>query len=191
MSKSFHSGLTSKSRTHCRLSRCSWGDSISDFISGQEAFTHGFAVPIEKTNRTLNDGFIPNPKLRLREQVGEVMRFKHYSFRTEEAYWQWIRRYIFFHSKRHPREMGAAEVRMFLSHLASAEGVAGATQNQALNALVFLYRQVLHQPLGEIGEVDRVRRQPDGLNILLVRCFCVGYYWRAQCPEPSSSSHCC
>ena len=147
-------------------------------------------MPIEKTNRTPKEGFIPNPKLRLREQVGEVMRFKHYSFRTEESYWQWIRRYIFFHSKRHPREMGAAEVRMFLSHLASAEGVAGATQNQALNALVFLYRQVLHQPLGEIGEVDRVRRQPDGPNILLVRCFCVGYYWHAQCPEPFSSPRC-
>ena len=103
---------------------------------------------------------MPNPKLRLREQVGEVMRYKHYSGRTEEAYWQWIKRFIFFHGKRHPREMGAAEVRGFLSHLASAEGLAGATQNQALNALVFLYREVLHQPLGEIGEVDRVRRQP-------------------------------
>jgi integron integrase len=96
----------------------------------------------------------------LREQVGEVMRFKHYSWRTEESYWQWIRRYILFHGKRHPREMGAAEVRAFLSHLATAEGVAGATQNQALNALVFLYREVLHQALGEIGEVERVQRRP-------------------------------
>jgi integron integrase len=88
------------------------------------------------------------------------MRYRHYSLRTEEAYWQWIKRFIFFHGKRHPREMAAAEVRAFLSHLASVENVAGATQNQALNALVFLYREVLHQPLGEIGEVDRVRRQP-------------------------------
>lgn len=79
---------------------------------------------------------MPNPKLRLREQVGEVMRFKHYSGRTEESYWQWIGRYILFHAKRHPKEMGANEVRVFLSHLATTERVAGATQNQALNALV-------------------------------------------------------
>lgn len=115
---------------------------------------------IEKTNTTPKEGLVPNPKLRLREQVGEVMRYRHCSFRTEEAYWQWMKRYIFFHGKRHPREMGAVEVRMFLSHLASAERVAGATQNQALNALVFLYRDVLHQPLGDIGKVDRVTRQP-------------------------------
>ena len=76
---------------------------------------------IEKANTTLRSGLVPNPKLRLREQVGEVMRYKHYSGRTEEAYWQWIKRFIFFHGKRHPREMGAAEVRGFLSHLASAE----------------------------------------------------------------------
>ena len=103
---------------------------------------------------------VPNPKLRLREQVREVMRFKHYALRTEESYWQWIRRFILFHGKRHPREMGAPEVRAFLSHLATAEGVAGATQNQALNALVFLYREVLLRNLGEIGEVERVKRQP-------------------------------
>lgn len=115
---------------------------------------------IETANRTPRESFVPNPKLRLREQVGEVMRYRHYSLRTEEAYWQWIKRFIFFHGKRHPRELAAAEVRAFLSHLASVEDVAGATQNQALNALVFLYREVLHQPLGEIGEVDRVRRKP-------------------------------
>ncbi len=115
---------------------------------------------IEKANRTPQAGFVPNPKLRLREQVGEVMRYRHYSLRTEEAYWQWIKRFIFFHGKRHPREMAAEEVRAFLSHLASVENVAGATQNQALNALVFLYREVLQQPLGDIGEVDRVRRAP-------------------------------
>jgi integron integrase len=111
-------------------------------------------------NTTPQGGLMPNPKLRLREQVGEVMRFKHYSHRTEESYWQWIRRFILFHGKRHPREMGGAEVRVFLSHLATAEGLAGATQNQALNALVFLYREVLHQALGDIGEVERVQRRP-------------------------------
>ena len=86
--------------------------------------------------------FIPNPKLKLREQLGEVMRFKHFSHRTESAYWCWIRGFIFFHQKRHPREMGAAEVQAYLSHLASERDVAPATQNQALNAIVFLYREV-------------------------------------------------
>ena len=88
------------------------------------------------------------------------MRFKHYSLRTEQVYWQWIRRFILYHGKRHPREMAAAEVRVFLSHLASAEKVAAATQNQALNALVFLYREVLHLALGEVGEIERVQRRP-------------------------------
>jgi integron integrase len=100
---------------------------------------------------------VPNPKARLREQVHEVMRFKHYARRTEETYWQWMRRYILFHGKRHPREMGAEEVRVFLSHLATADGVSAATQNQALNALVFLYREVLHAAVGDLGLVERAR----------------------------------
>ncbi|MDD5138955.1 MAG: phage integrase N-terminal SAM-like domain-containing protein [Verrucomicrobiales bacterium] len=75
--------------------------------------------------------FLPNPKLKLQEQVHEVMRFKHFSHRTESAYWHWIRGFILFHQKRHPREMQAAEVRAYLSHLAVARNVAAATQNQA------------------------------------------------------------
>ena len=95
------------------------------------------------------DKLIPNPKARLREQVREVMRFHHYSIRTEEAYWQWIKRLILFHAKRHPREMGATDVSAFLSHLTAANDAARATQQQALNALVFLYAKVLLQPLGQ------------------------------------------
>ena len=68
--------------------------------------------------------FIPNPKLRLREQLGEVMRFKHLSHRTEGAYWCWIKGFILFHQKRHPRQMGAAEVQAYLSHLATGRQVA-------------------------------------------------------------------
>ncbi|MBK9138198.1 MAG: phage integrase N-terminal SAM-like domain-containing protein [Verrucomicrobia bacterium] len=95
------------------------------------------------------------------------MRFFHYSQRTEEAYWQWIVRYLRFHKRpgiagpeawRHPREMGAAEVTAFLTHLATAGRVSASTQNQALNALVFLYAEVLHQPLGELGDFARARR---------------------------------
>jgi integron integrase len=104
------------------------------------------------------DLLVPNPKLRLREQVREVMRFRHYSVRTEETYWNWIRQFILFHSKKHPREMGTAEVHQFLTHLAAAKNVAAATQNQALNALVFLYGQVLHQPLGQLEEYARPSR---------------------------------
>src|SRR6204780_614125 len=93
---------------------------------------------------------VPNPKLRLREQVREVMRFHHYSIRTEESYWQWIRRLIFFQGKRHPKEMGGAGVSAFLSHLTASDDAARATQQQALNALVFLYAEVLLQPLGRL-----------------------------------------
>lgn len=110
-----------------------------------------------KTARYGREGLVPNPKARLREQVHEVMRFKHYARRTEETYWQWMRRYILFHGKRHPREMGAEEVRVFLSHLATVDQVSAGTQNQALNALVFLYREVLHAPVGDLGEVERAR----------------------------------
>jgi integrase len=118
------------------------------------------------------EGFIPNPKAKLRAQVHEVMRFHHYSARTEEAYWGWIRRYLVFcrggadgarqepcpTGWRHPRELGAAEVQAYLSHLATERNVGASTQNQALNALVFLYGEVLHQPLGEVGEFARAQR---------------------------------
>src|SRR5215831_14131043 len=88
------------------------------------------------------EGFVPNPKLRLLDQVSEVMRFKHYSIRTERTYREWIKRFILFHGKRHPREMGAPEVERFLSDLAVKRQVAASTQSQGFNALLFLYRDV-------------------------------------------------
>jgi integron integrase len=97
-------------------------------------------------------------KLRLREQVRAVMRLHHYSIRTEQSYWYWIRYFIRFHRLRHPLEMGAVEVNAFLSWLAVERKVAAATQNLALNALVFLYTKVLDRPLGEVGEVVRAKR---------------------------------
>ena len=117
---------------------------------------------------TVAEGFIPNPKLKLLEQVSEVMRFKHYSLRTERTYREWIKRFIFFHDKRHPREMGAAEVERFLSDLATTRKVAASTQNQAFNALLFLYRDVLHQELGRLGDVERAKR-PERLPVVLSR----------------------
>ena len=95
--------------------------------------------------------FIPNPKLRFLDQCREVMRFKQFAQRTEESYVDWIRRFIVWSGKRHPREMGTVEVRGFLTHLAAERNVAAATQNQALNALVFLYREVIG---GELGWLD-------------------------------------
>ena len=110
---------------------------------------------------------IPNPKARLLDQVREVIRVKHYSLRTEETYLQWMKRFIFFHGKRHPREMGAREIEAFLTDLAVRRRVASSTQNQALNALVFLYQEVLHL---EVGEFSAVRaKRPSRLPTVLTQ----------------------
>lgn len=100
------------------------------------------------------------PKPRLREQFRAVIRLNHYSIRTEKSYWYWIRYFIRFHSMRHPQELGPSDVNTFLSWLATDRQVAAATQNLALNAIVFLYARVLEQPLGEIGDMVRVKRPP-------------------------------
>src|SRR5882724_10437243 len=84
-----------------------------------------------------------SPRPRLLDRVRAALRARHYSRRTEKAYVAWIRRYIFFHDKRHPADMGAPEVTRFLSSLAVEGKVAASTQNQALSALLFLYRDVL------------------------------------------------
>ncbi len=126
-----------------------------------------------KAAKWQGDKFVPNPKLRLREQFAEVCRFKHFSLRTEEEYWGWIKRFLVFHRSapgiwRHPRDMGADEVARFLSHLASERKVSASTQNVALNALVFLYGQVLHKGLGAFGEFARAKR-PKRLPVVLAR----------------------
>ena len=92
--------------------------------------------------------------------VREVCRVRHLSIRTEKAYVFWIRRFILFSGKRHPRELGEAEVKRFLTWLAVERDVAASTQNQALNALVFLYRDVIERPLGDIAGGARARRPP-------------------------------
>jgi integron integrase len=103
---------------------------------------------------------------RLIDQVRQAIRSRHYSRRTEEAYWYWIRFYIVFHGKRHPREMGAAEVTAFLSWLANECNVAAATQNQALSALLFLYKQVLGKDLPWLDGMTRAKR-PVRLPVVL------------------------
>jgi len=92
------------------------------------------------------------------QEVRSAIRVRHYSIRTEEAYVGWIKRFILFHNKRHPKDMGEEEVGAFLSHLAVQRNVAASTQNQALNALVFLYKAVLERPLQEIGGVVRAKK---------------------------------
>ncbi len=97
-------------------------------------------------------------KPKLLDQIRQLMRLRHYSLRTEEAYVGWIRRYILFHGKRHPRDLAESDIASFLSSLAIKGQVAASTQNQALNALLFLYKEVLRRELGFIGETLRVKR---------------------------------
>ena len=96
------------------------------------------------------ESVIPNPKLKLLDQVREVMRLKHYSIRTERTYCEWIRRFVHFHGMKSRDQMLPAEPRMeeFLSDLAVKGDVAVSTQNQAFNALLFVYREVLHMQIG-------------------------------------------
>ena len=108
------------------------------------------------------------PKSRLLDQVRERIRLKHYSYRTEQAYLHWIRRFIRFQGMRHPAEMGGAEIEAFLSDLALRGGVAAATQAQALAALLFLYRQVLEVDLPWLDNVVRAHR-PRRLPVVLSR----------------------
>lgn len=96
----------------------------------------------------------------LATRTRSILRMKHYSIRTEYSYLMWIRRFVQFHGMKHPLDMGSKEVEAFLSHLAVKEEVAGPTQNQALNALVFLYREVIRRPLADrINAVRAVKRE--------------------------------
>ncbi|GBC61589.1 integron integrase [Desulfonema ishimotonii] len=96
------------------------------------------------------------------DQIRDFMRMKHYSLRTEKSYIQWIKRYILFHCKRHPKEMGAPEIEAFLTHLATNLNVTASTQNQAFNALLFLYQEFLGIRLPDISSfrAKRKRNQP-------------------------------
>jgi site-specific recombinase XerD len=99
---------------------------------------------------------------KLLDRMRHAIRVKHYSLRTEKSYVHWVRRYIFYHNKRHPQEMAEKEVESFLSHLAMNRRVSASTQNQALNALVFLYKHVLEKELGGIDAIQarRPKRLP-------------------------------
>jgi integron integrase len=107
-------------------------------------------------------------KPKLLDQVRQAIRRRHYSERTEKAYVHWIKRFIFFHNKRHPAEMAEIEIGQFLSSLATQGHVSASTQNQALNALLFLYREILNKDIGFVNGVVRAKR-PHRLPVVLTR----------------------
>jgi integron integrase len=108
------------------------------------------------------------PKPKLLDRVRQAIRVRHYSRRTETAYAGWVRRFVVFHGLKHPEEMGAPEIEAFLSDLATRQNVAAATQNQALNALVFLYRHVLNRPIGDLDGLIRAKK-PARLPVVFTR----------------------
>jgi len=104
--------------------------------------------------------FTPDPRLKLMDQVRQVLRYHHYAITTERTYCKWILRFIHHYgARRHPRDMGAVEIENFLSHLASVDNVSAATQRQALNAIVFLYKHVFNRELAESITPARARRR--------------------------------
>jgi integrase len=110
----------------------------------------------------------PKPR-KLLDRVRDMLRVKHYSIRTEKSYLSWIRRFILFHDKRHPNDMGAREIEAFLTHLAVEKNVAASTQNQALCALLFLYNEVLEKDLNP-DVIDAVRaKKPKRLPVVMTR----------------------
>lgn len=107
-------------------------------------------------------------KPKLLDQLRQALRSRHYSRRTEQTYCHWVRRYIHFHNVRHPAEMAEPEINAFLTYLAVKEKVAASTQNQALSALLFLYRHVLSREVGDLGGVIRARK-PKRLPVVMTR----------------------
>jgi len=114
----------------------------------------------------------PTVRPRLLDRVRDAIARRHYSRRTEETYVHWIKRFIHFHGTRHPRELGETEVTAFLNHLARDRDVAASTQNQALSALLFLYKEALNQPLAWLDGLERAKRParlPTVLSVAEVR----------------------
>jgi integron integrase len=118
------------------------------------------------TKNTLTNSLPPSQPPKLIDQLRQAIHLRHYSLATEKQYVQWVRRFIHFHNVRHPADMGAPEVEAFLTHLAVQSNVAASTQNQALSALLFMYREVLGQDLPWLQEVVRAKR-PTRLPVVL------------------------
>jgi integron integrase len=110
----------------------------------------------------------PAQKPKLLDRLREALRSRHYSRRTEQTYCHWVKRFIFFHNMRHPAEMAEPEINAYLTHLAVKEKVSASTQNQALSALLFLYRYVMDREIGDLGEVIRARK-PKRIPVVMTR----------------------
>lgn len=131
--------------------------------------TGNINMPSRKmSGRKPNLSLVRNNKPKLLDQLREGLRARHYSRRTEQTYCNWVRRFIYFHNIRHPAEMAEKEINAFLTHLAVKEKVSASTQNQALSALLFLYRRVIGREIGDLGDVIRARK-PKRLPIVMTR----------------------
>jgi len=139
---------------------------MMETVNASRAVSQSFAVIDGGQSGTRTPPIVPKPKLL--DQVREAIRTRHYSGKTEKAYVHWIKRFIFFHNKRHPMEMAEAEIGQFLSSLAMDGHVSASTQNQAFNAILFLYDQVLGKKIGLIDGVVRARR-PQRLPVVLTK----------------------
>ena len=155
-------------------SRCDTSDNPEGQVMMESTIAHR---PVPRALAVIDGGLnikngMPTPpaaqKPRLLEQVRQAIRTRHYSSRTEKAYIHWIKRYIFFHNKRHPQEMAETEISQFLSGLATEGRVSASTQNQALNALLFLYHEVLNKKIGLVEGVVRAKR-PQRLPVVLTK----------------------
>ena len=124
-------------------------------------------LPPRSSAPPLQSSPLPPPKLL--EQLRIHLRTRHYSIRTEQTYIDWARRFILFHNKRHPRDMGAAEVEAFLSHLAVERNVAASTQNQAKAALLYLYKQIIGIDLPWLDEVVQAKTPKRSPVVLAMR----------------------
>jgi site-specific recombinase XerD len=129
-------------------------------------------MPVKKPGLSL----VPVAKPKLLDQLRDALRSRHYRHRTEQTYCQWVKRYIHFHNVRHPAEMAEPEINAFLTHLAVKEKVAASTQNQALSAILFLYRHVLGREVGDLGQVIRARK-PSCLPVVFTQVKSKPY-WR-------------
>lgn len=136
----------------------------SDMAGRDDTYDHAQRGPAQ----TLRPADPPPARPRLLDQVRDAIRYRHYSYRTEQAYVEWVRRFVRFHRLRHPTEMGAEEVVAFLSHLAIERSVSASTHQQALSALLFLYRDVLCVELPWLGEIERPKT-PRRLPVVLSR----------------------
>ncbi len=162
MRSSFQPHLTARPRRYL----VSASEPVVTFPPGRNAPESHGTIPPSTNSSIAPPSAGRQPKLL--DRLREALRARHYSRRTEQGYCQWVKRFIFFHNVRHPIEMAEPEINAFLSALATQGQVSASTQNQALSALLFLYRHVLGRPVGDLGAVIRARR-PTRLPVVLTR----------------------